>query len=1474
LQVIVASGGVKDLSPLNSVITEKLNDRGLIPSKLSKGLTFAAMLRAGTGSLPLVVPLSGGGAKPGPLALAAAEPGGASNSQAAAVWFPVAKTFGPVTLGRIGVEYEGGRLFFLLDASLGFSGLKLELIGLGVGSPLKEVALVPHLDGVSLSFSGGPVTLSGGLLRVPPDRLPKDVAFEYIGEVTIAVEPYLIGGMASYAKVGGRSSFFLFAQVTGQFGGPPAFFITGFMGGFGYNSSLTLPAADQIHEFPFLAGLDDPGVFGTDKPQPLDVMNTLAGGGGKKPWVTPAVGDSWIAGGLRFRSFELVDGRVLLVVKLGRQFSIALYGLATMSLPQGSTAEEAYAYVELQMEAAFKPSEGFFGIDASLTQNSFLLTRDCHLTGGFAFWMWFAGDEPASLEHAGDFVVSVGGYHPAFTPPKWYPQLARVGFNWPVSDEVTIKGGVYMALTPTAIMAGGSLEAVYQSGNLRAWFTAYANMMIRWKPFYFTASIGISVGASYRLSLGALSTTLSIELGATLELWGPPTGGIVHLHWYIFSFSVPFGAKPKDEAALELDWKGFGALLPGAPTPKPPHHARAEMLGGGDSAAAVLGIQVNRGLVRTDKSGVWVVRADEFVFTTESAVPATSIQLGVQALNLGDAPKTINIRPMNATNVTSTHTVTVTNLSDPSQPPTGWATAVQKRNLPEALWGAPLGKEKPPPTANTIPNLPVGVTLTAPPAREGGSPGVMDTAKIINPLPDGALPLSPSAHADSKHSVLKEAASSNGLAAGQVQFVDNFIPGLEDGRYKIELKQTVTAPGATVAPATRIFNIQGPRFALDPSDIHACFPPKGVSGQFDRSLPQVILTKRLLPWERQIPKVKESGVPWLALLVFQQGELIDFQVEGAPGDPDAAMKQAIANGAQTMTVQQLLAAKHVRTPQFAEPPPEEEQKLNCQAIRFSAETFVRIVPTAKELPALAHVRKVNTGDKVPAGMKDEGSFSVVVANRFPAAAAGDKGAKNVVHLVSLEGFGDLLGGDAPAAPSEAQVQLVSLASWTFSCAEDASQTFAGLVHNLAYDDKGRRSADSLLLGAGHKDGYVELVHHAQTGEKGAARFRGPLTPMVVGRVKKSGPFKTVAEAAQHGDSKDAADLSLAAAWQIGRSMALADEAFALSLMRVRKRAHATLHKMAARGTKQDRFGELAKLFAGGMAEKMRDASKSGELRPLTPARVARAAAATRPAESLRALVAHTSFHTALTDELSDDADAVAVARWLGQLQMLVGVPFVHLVPDAGMLPAGSVRFFYVDPNWVGAMTDGALSIGIGTGQEAAMHPVIHPVITSGLGKMAVVVAPLISGLLLRSPLVSGFRGLQLTGTLGGARVDPLRLDHLGPDVLLCLFNGVPDKVTLTKPQEGIEFGVDDNGQVTTRVIKGQKITEGAPLTVFDPRNPSATSNVVRPGGLRVLDVSKLRDAFKTKVGTVADGSSGFALQMLRGAEQIVFSHKP
>ena len=43
--------------------------------------------------------------------------------------------------------------------------------------------------------------------------------------------------------------------------------------------------------------------------------------------------------------------------------------------------------------------------------------------------------------------------------------------------------------------------------------------------------------------------------------------------------------------------------------------------------------------------------------------------------------------------------------------------------------------------------------------------------------------------------------------------------------------------------------------------------------------------------------------------------------------------------------------------------------------------------------------------------------------------------------------------------------------------------------------------------------------------------------------------------------------------------------------------------------------------------------------------------------------------------------------------MLQGVPLNYLVPHLQMLKKESLRFFYIDTTWIGALLDGALSIG-------------------------------------------------------------------------------------------------------------------------------------------------------------------------------------
>ena len=744
---------------------------------------------------------------------------------------------------------------------------------------------------------------------------------------------------------------------------------------------------------------------------------------------------------------------------------------------------------------------------------------------------------------------------------------------------------------------------------------------------------------------------------------------------------------------------------------------------------------------------------------------------------------------------------------------------------------------------------------------------------------------------------------------GEIQFFDAFAPGLKDGTYRIDVSQSVSAPGASIAPVARTFVVRGPRFAIDPAEIHAQFPPNGATSTFETILPHVVLNKRLLPWERDIPGLGDK-VPWLALLVFSDGELL--------GDPGGG------NYTQTLTVQQLLApdsTNTVRKPQLtAGSVSADELALNCQAITFASSLFAHIAPTARELPFLAHARQVSTGDKARFDLKDDGWFSVVVANRFPLAGTAVAAAKSIVHLVSLEGFGDLLGGTAPTAPPQPRIQMVSLASWTFSCFADPAQTFAGLAQNLACDAAGQprpaagqilrlpftptSTSDPMTIAAQQRlgDGYVALGFHASSGEDGFAWYRGPCTPVVPNAVLDVATLATADAAMIYDPATGVFDLSLATAWQAGRAFALANQPFATALMRTRLAASATLERLSAPPSSAVQ-ARLAALFTGGAVTTVHAACKAGVPIPAAPRPAAAPAPKATPVKMLRAFLAQPAVQAQCVAQIQDNADAIAVAQTLGELLLLRNVPFVHLVPDARLLPAESIRFFYLDPNWRSALVAGALSVGLGTSRDAA----VQAVLTQQLQQMAQAAAlawradqtgqptpPAPSGptagFLLRSALVSGWPGLGVTGTRQGTPVPILRLEHLGPGVLICLFNGVPDTITLNEPQEGLEFGVNDLGGVAVRTVAPPNITPVGTVPVFNPADPTAASLAIRAGVQRVLNVSSdphppavtpanpvdlvelLAQGLKIAPGTL--GPADFALQLVKGPEQVRFSLNP
>jgi hypothetical protein len=586
-------------------------------------------------------------------------------NQAEKVWIPVQRSFGPIYADKIGVGWEQApkRLDLLFDGSIGMAGLMVVLqelsVGIPVTTPLDYTKYTLGLAGLDISYKGGAVSLSAGLLK---DQPTPESPVMYTGQATIKATVFSLNAMGSYAEVedseGNKEpSLFVFGMLQVPLGGVPPFFINGIAAGFSYNRDLTLPDITEVQDFPLI----QVGKFSSNDPgEALKRLNQV---------VKPKIGQYWVAAGIQATSFELIDTLALLFIKFGHTFEIDIIGLSQLSLPKGIGKENVLAYAELAVKASFRPDDGIISVEAQLTPNSFILDKNCRLTGGFAFYLWYSGP------NSGQFVISLGGYHAGFQKPDFYPDVPRIGFSWPVASTISIKGGTYFALTPIAVMAGGDLNATFEAGPIKAWFRAGANFIISWKPFYFAVDIYVVVGAAFTIKIAGVKSTISAQIGAGLALWGPAIGGRVEVDWYIISFSIPFGTKINNASTKPLDWSAFkDNFLPkdgkviddGTTTPQAlaqtAINAQADGSGGNDEANKTNVIKFNftEGLVpasnKTPDDRVTKLRTARFSITTNSVIPFTHL---VPLQGDGISGPGIGIRPMQNSKISVEGTVDI-----------------------------------------------------------------------------------------------------------------------------------------------------------------------------------------------------------------------------------------------------------------------------------------------------------------------------------------------------------------------------------------------------------------------------------------------------------------------------------------------------------------------------------------------------------------------------------------------------------------------------------------------------------------------------------------------------------------------------------------------------------------------------------------------------------------------------------------------
>lgn len=548
--------------------------------------------------------------------------------------------------------------------------------------------------------------------------------------------------------------------------------------GFGINRRLKVPPVEEVADFPLVKMVMGEGGY-----QKKDESGTFLGQVSKA--VSPGevlkdMGDALEAEsgqffgclGLRFTIAKVLDCFALAVVlwNAEKEIELSLLGLARLKQPSDPSARPI-CYVELQLLMNVKPKDGIFQLQGLLTSNSWIFNQDCKLTGGFAVFVWWGGP------HKGDVVVTLGGYHPRFKRPEHYPVVPRLGLNWQVTPQLSVKGGIYIAYTPSCVMVGSRLEAVFRSDRVTVTFTAYLDVIVNWSPLSFEADIGVTL----RVEASLFLFTLKATVGATLKMWGPPVGGFANIELAVITIPIPFGAKREEAAAPPIEkWERFcqGFLPPseadkGTFNPSWFKAITQPSLITGSSNFAGLPLAASETAAAKPKENTWRVRPDQLELGAAAAVPVTTLKVGrvktnsppagvqklspsgnsllvqkqvelePEGLQVKSYDRPLGVHPMGKALQSVLNVTVVRDKGSEASPVdlSGWLVETETASLPAALWDASKPKPHGPsePSADLVPDCITGIKSLKPPAGQRGARATL-TQITWHPLEPSTVP--------------------------------------------------------------------------------------------------------------------------------------------------------------------------------------------------------------------------------------------------------------------------------------------------------------------------------------------------------------------------------------------------------------------------------------------------------------------------------------------------------------------------------------------------------------------------------------------------------------------------------------------------------------------------------------------------------------------------------------------------------------
>lgn len=681
-----------------------------------------------------------------------------------------------------------------------------------------------------------------------------------------------------------------------------------------------------------------------------------------------------------------------------------------------------------------------------------------------------------------------------------------------------------------------------------------------------------------------------------------------------------------------------------------------------------------------------------------------------------------------------------------------------------------------------------------------------------------------------------------------------YRPSLQGGKHTVSVEQSIEAPGGepddTVKPVkdSQELYVVAPQYNISPEIVDSVYPPPA-EGTEARTLPHIVFKDPHLPWENSVNGANDKNdtrnkVPWVALLTFEGDEIQLSDADATrylPSGTDLKLSR-------TETHSYRMKANNlpgITNAQLTMPAPSARLKdENTEVIFVKTDLFTHLFSDGKNAidvsryKYLSHVRKVATAGMVAEEKGEVGMYSLAVSHRTGPISV-NRPTPVHAHLVAIHHIGNPKVLQLPV--SKDRVALVSLYSWTYNSyppdAFNVARSLKSLGDKLR-DNYGMLQPPEMKSTQGEKpspeeerlqqiitkrrdDGFNLIRHRTVTGEITAAMIRSPLTPTPVpaglgSDFQMTSNFGTDLQILD--PELSLMDITYTSAWQLGKVLALGDQAFTAALARLRNAIHSGAVKAAKQEvhTELDCYSSREDLVSNivGLVKGLNDVNKNideNEFAAVSTNRWKRAEVLETADISMRsshiaprlyshavssAMVFASSPDGGLYNEhnIPTNTDYAHILEWVVDKIHFANIPAHYLIPDASYLEEESLRFFYVDPNWTDAMIDGALSLA-NHWADSPGEDYGRKAIKEALNKYITTLDPALNirpqmpqyGFLMRSRILVQFPDIAVSAKFGEKPKSlknenekpkaPILIQRkLAPDTMLCLFDCAPKEL--------------------------------------------------------------------------------------------------